>query len=188
GGIGGFGLSAADWLAGRGARRLALVTRRGMSDAETDLAIAAWNMRGIAASLHACDVTDPKAVETLLAHLRQEAPVKGVVHAAMLLDDALLPNLTEERFRRVIDVKVRGAAILDKATRTDALDYFLMVSSATTMIGNPGQANYVAANGYLEGLARARRSEGLPGLAVAFGAISDKGYLARNDEVGDLLA
>lgn len=188
GGIGGFGLSAADWLAGRGARRLALVTRRGMSDAETDAAIAAWNRRGIAASLHACDVTDPKAVETLLADLRQEAPVKGVVHAAMLLDDALLPNLTEERFRRVIDVKVRGAAILDNATRTDALDYFLMFSSATTMIGNPGQANYVAANGYLEGLARARRSEGLPGLAVAFGAISDKGYLARNDEVGDLLA
>ncbi|UDF30711.1 UNVERIFIED_ORG: SDR family NAD(P)-dependent oxidoreductase [Roseateles sp. XES5] len=188
GGIGGFGLSAADWLAARGARRLALVTRRGTSDAETDAAIAAWKTRGIAASLHACDVTDAKAVDALLADLRKEAPVKGLVHAAMVLDDALLPNLTEERFRRVIDVKARGAAILDKATRKDALDYFLMFSSATTLIGNPGQGNYVAANGYLEGLARARRAEGLPGLAVAFGAISDRGYLARNDDVGDLLA
>ncbi|WLR93289.1 SDR family NAD(P)-dependent oxidoreductase [Shinella zoogloeoides] len=188
GGIGGFGLSAADWLAARGARRLALVTRRGTSDAETDAAIAAWKKRGISASLHACDVTDAKAVDTLLAGLRRQAPVKGVVHAAMVLDDALLPNLTEERFRRVIDVKARGAAILDKATRKDKLDYFLMFSSATTMIGNPGQGNYVAANGYLEGLARARRAEGLAGLAVAFGAISDRGYLARNDEVGDLLA
>ncbi|WP_411033328.1 SDR family NAD(P)-dependent oxidoreductase [Shinella sp. BYT-45] len=188
GGIGGFGLSAADWLAARGARRLALVTRRGISDAETDAAVAAWRKRGVAASLHACDVTDPTAVDALLARLRKEAPIKGVVHAAMVLDDALLPNLTQERFRRVIDVKARGAAILDRATRKDRLDYFLMFSSATTLIGNPGQANYVAANGYLEGLARARRSQGLPALAVAFGAISDKGYLARNDEVGDLLA
>jgi len=188
GGIGGFGLAAADWLVAHGARRLALVTRRGIADAETETMLAAWAARGATASLHACDVTEPAAVEALLAELRAEAPIRGVVHAAMVLDDALLPNLTEERFRKVIDVKVRGAANLDRATRADRLDHFLLFSSATTLIGNPGQGNYVAANGYLGGLARRRRAEGLPALAVAFGAISDRGYLARNDEVGDLLA
>lgn len=78
--------------------------------------------------------------------------------------------------------------MLDRLTRSDDLDCFLLFSSATTLVGNPGQGNYVAANGYLEGLARARRAEGLPALAVGFGAIADAGYLARNAEVGDLLA
>ena len=188
GGIGGFGLSAAGWLVGRGARRIALVTRRGTGDAETEAAIARWQRRGVTASLHACDVTDAVALDALLAGLRADAPIRGIVHAAMVLDDALLSNLTEEHFHKVIAVKAQGAALLDRATRQDRLDYFLMFSSATTLIGNPGQGNYVAANGYLEGLARRRRQDGLPALAVAFGAISDRGYLARNDEVGDLLA
>jgi NAD(P)-dependent dehydrogenase (short-subunit alcohol dehydrogenase family)/acyl carrier protein len=187
GGIGGFGLAAANWLVERGARRLALVTRRGVADAETTALVAHWRDMGVTASLHACDVTSKSAVETLLRTLRAEAPIRGIIHAAMVLDDALMSNLTEARFRSVIDVKARGAANLDFASRTDPLDYFLLFSSATTMIGNPGQANYVAANGFLEGLARRRRAEGLPGLAVGFGAIADKGYLAGNDEVSEIL-
>ncbi|MFC3071887.1 type I polyketide synthase [Shinella pollutisoli] len=188
GGIGGFGLAAADWLVARGAKHLALVTRRGTADEETLAAVERWKALGAVASLHACDVTDAKSLDALLAGLRKEAPIAGVVHAAMVLDDALLPNLTEERFRKVIDVKARGADLIDRATRRDRLDYFLLFSSATTLVGNPGQGNYVAANGYLEGLARRRRAEGLPALAVAFGAISDKGYLSRNDDVNELLA
>lgn len=187
GGIGGFGLAAANWLVERGARRLALVTRRGVADAETSALVAHWRDMGVTASLHACDVTSKSAVDTLLRTLRAEAPIRGIIHAAMVLDDALMSNLTEARFRSVIDVKARGAANLDLASRTDPLDYFLLFSSATTMIGNPGQANYVAANGFLEGLARRRRAEGLPGLAVGFGAIADKGYLAGNDEVSEIL-
>jgi phthiocerol/phenolphthiocerol synthesis type-I polyketide synthase C len=188
GGIGGFGLAAADWLVSRGATRLALVTRRGIADAETNKVVARWSKSGVKASLHACDVTDERALDGLLSTLRAEAPIKGIIHAAMVLDDALLPNLTEERFRSVIDVKVRGADMLDRATRGDALDHFVLFSSATTLVGNPGQGNYVAANGYLEGLARRRRAEGLPALAVAFGAISDRGYLSRNDDVNELLS
>jgi phthiocerol/phenolphthiocerol synthesis type-I polyketide synthase C len=105
-----------------------------------------------------------------------------------VLNDALLSNLTPERNRPVIDVKVRGAEILSRLTAKDEIELFLLFSSATTMIGNTGQGNYVAANGYLEGLARTRRKAGLPALAVGFGAISDKGFLARNIEVNDLLA
>jgi acyl transferase domain-containing protein/NADPH:quinone reductase-like Zn-dependent oxidoreductase/acyl carrier protein len=188
GGIGGFGLSAADWLVSKGARRIALCSRRGIADAETKKAIADWAKRGVVTTLHACDITDAAAVETLLASLRAEGALKGVIHAAMVLDDALLANLTPERNRPVIEVKIRGAENLDRLTRDDKLELFLLFSSATTMLGNPGQANYVMANGYLEGLARARRAVGRPALAVGFGAIADKGFLARNIEVNDLLS
>ncbi|WP_026613278.1 type I polyketide synthase [Ensifer aridi] len=188
GGIGGFGLAAANWLIEKGARRIALCSRRGQPDAETGAAIERWQKAGVSASLHACDITDAAAVDTLLTTLRREAPLRSVVHAAMVLDDALICNLNRERNRPVIDTKAKGAAILDRLTRGDELDNFILFSSATTMVGNPGQANYVAANGYLEGLARARREEGLAGLAVGFGAIADAGYLTQNADVNDLLA
>ncbi|WP_341857991.1 type I polyketide synthase [Sinorhizobium medicae] len=188
GGIGGFGLVTANWLVERGARRIALCSRRGLPDAETRAMIERWQNDGVVASVHACDITDPAAVETLLDALRSEAPLRSVIHAAMVLDDALISNLNRERNRPVIDTKAKGAAILDRLTRGDRLDNFILFSSATTLVGNPGQANYVAANGYLEGLARARRQEGLAGLAVGFGAIADAGYLTQNAEVNDLLA
>ena len=188
GGIGGFGLAAADWLVSKGVRRIALCSRRGEADPETRKAMGDWAKRGVTATLHACDITDEVAVETLLAGLRAEGTLKGIIHAAMVLDDALLANLTPERSRPVIAVKVRGAEILDRLTRKDKLELFLLFSSATTMLGNPGQANYVMANGYLEGLARARRAEGRAALAVGFGAIADKGFLARSSEVNELLS
>ncbi len=188
GGIGGFGLVAANWLVEKGARRIALCSRRGVADAETKAAIARWQKLGVTASVHACDVTNREAATELLATLRAEAPIKGIVHAAMVLDDALISNLSRERNHPVIAVKAEGAGIVDALTRGDDLDLFLMFSSATTLVGNPGQSNYVAANGYLEGLARARRAAGLAGLAVGFGAIADTGYLAQNTDVNDLLS
>ncbi|WP_445344462.1 KR domain-containing protein [Aliirhizobium terrae] len=188
GGIGGFGLVAADWLVARGARRIALCSRRGIADEATIRALEKWARLGVAATLHACDITNDQSLSGLLTELRGAAPIKGVIHAAMVLDDALLTNLTDERNRPVVDVKVRGAELLDKLTRGDDLELFLLFSSATTMLGNPGQANYVIANGYLEGLARARRAAGLSALAVGFGAIADTGFLARNAEVNELLS
>jgi acyl transferase domain-containing protein/NADPH:quinone reductase-like Zn-dependent oxidoreductase/acyl carrier protein/short-subunit dehydrogenase len=188
GGIGGFGLVAADWLVARGAKRIALCSRRGIADEATIRALEKWARLGVAATLHACDITDEQSLSGMLTELRGAAPIKGVIHAAMVLDDALLTNLTDERNRPVVDVKVRGAELLDKLTRSDDLELFLLFSSATTMLGNPGQANYVMANGYLEGLARARRASGRAALAVGFGAIADTGFLARNAEVNELLS
>lgn len=188
GGIGGFGLAAANWLAKRGATHVALATRRGVADEETLAAMAAWKAAGVASSVHACDIASEASAGELLARLRAIGPLRGVLHAAMVLDDALISNLDRARNRPVIDVKASGAAVLDRLTRTDDLALFLLFSSATTMIGNPGQGNYVAANGYLEGLARARRAAGLPGLAIGFGAIADTGFLARNTGVNDILS
>lgn len=188
GGVGGFGLAAAEWLAARGATHIALCTRRGVADEETHAAMQKWTAAGIASSVHACDVCDETQLENLLRALRSLGPLKGIVHAAMVLEDGLISNLNRDRNRAVIEVKADGASNLDRLTRTDELDMFLLFSSATTMIGNIGQANYVAANGYLEGLARSRRAAGLPALAIGFGAIADTGFLSRNAEVGDILA
>jgi acyl transferase domain-containing protein/NADPH:quinone reductase-like Zn-dependent oxidoreductase/acyl carrier protein/NADP-dependent 3-hydroxy acid dehydrogenase YdfG len=188
GGIGGFGLATAHWLVEKGARKIALCSRRGVADDDTTAAIAKWAAQGVKTSLHACDITDEAAVTGMLEAVRASGPLKTVVHAAMVLDDALIENLTEERVRAVVAPKARAAAIFDRLTRQDALDHFILFSSATTLVGNPGQANYVAANGYLEGLARARRHAGRPALAVGFGAISDTGFLARNSDVNDLLS
>ena len=89
-------------------------------------------------------------------------PLKGVFHAAMVIDDALMANLDPERMDRVLIPKVKGAWNLHELTRKLPLDYFMLYSSITTYIGNPGQANYVAGNAWLEGLAVLRRAEGLP--------------------------
>ena len=177
GGTRGFGLATSEWLVERGCRRLALVSLHGeLSE------IARWRRLGVVVSTHACDVTSGEDLDRMLAQLRTEAPLSGIVHAAMQLDDALLVNLNHERNKAVIDTKARGAQLLHKLTQQDPIEEFIMFSSMTTLIGNPGQANYVAANGYLEGLARARRQSNLPALAVGFSAISDVGYLTTDEE------
>ena len=125
----------------------------------------------------------------LLADLaRTMPPLAGVMHAAMVLDDAIVANLDEALFLKVLRPKVAGAENLDNLTRGQLLDYFVLFSSATTIIGNPGQGAYVAANGFLEGLARQRHSSGLPALAVSWGGIADVGVLARHGATRDSLA
>jgi acyl transferase domain-containing protein/NADPH:quinone reductase-like Zn-dependent oxidoreductase/acyl carrier protein len=189
GGFGGFGAALIRRLAGMGAGRIDVLSRRGATTPEAAALIEEMAARGVTIVGHACDATDEAAVSAALDAVRAEAgSIGGVFHTAMVLHDTLMANLTRDQLDAVLAPKVRGAELLDRLTRDDRLRQFVMFSSATTLVGNPGQANYVAANGYLEGLAARRRVQGRPALAVAWGAISDAGYLARNAEVGDKLA
>ena len=189
GGCGGFGLATAGWLAECGARHLVLVGRSGAASPEAREALASLAARGVNVHAEALDVADAAAVEKLIRNIGDTLPpLAGVFHAAMVLDDALIANLDAERLKKVLAPKVTGAENLDRLTRDLPLDYFVLFSSATTAIGNPGQGSYVAANGFLEGLARQRRAAGLPALAVAWGGIEDVGLLARNRLVKDMLA
>ena len=189
GGCGGFGLATARWLAERGARHLVLAGRSGAASPEAREALASLAASGVNVHAEALDVADAAAVEKLIRKIgRTLPPLAGVFHAAMVLDDALIANLDAERLKKVLAPKVTGAENLDRLTRDLPLDYFVLFSSATTAIGNPGQGSYVAANGFLEGLARQRRAAGRPALAVAFGGIEDVGLLARNRLVKDMLA
>src|SRR5258708_39615273 len=101
------------------------------------------------------------------------APLRGIIHCAAVIQDSSLVNMTEANFHEVLRPKIAGAWNLHHQTLDRELDFFIMYSSATTLFGNEGQANYVAANLYLEALADYRRGLGLPALAVAWGAVGE---------------
>jgi len=184
GGTRGFGLATACWLVRKGARHLVLLSRRGATDQEGAASLAALRAEGVQVHTVACDVSDRTALDAVLQKLRAELPpLRGIVHAAMVIDDGLVRSLDAERIRKVLAPKVLGARHLDALTRDDPLEFLVFYSSATTLFGNPGQASYVAANRYLEVLAAQRRAAGLPALAVCWGAIDDVGYLARHTDI-----
>jgi acyl transferase domain-containing protein/NADPH:quinone reductase-like Zn-dependent oxidoreductase/acyl carrier protein len=188
GGLGGFGLKTAQWLASKGARHLVLISRSGPVSAETITAVATLKEQGIKVLAQACDVTNQSALASLFETIAATMPpLRGVVHAAVVIDDALARNTTPEQLANVFKPKILGARHLHDLTQELPLDFFVMYSSATTLFGNPGQGAYVAANAYLEALAQARRSAGLTALCVGWGAIDDVGFLARNQKIKDAL-
>ena len=184
GGIGGFGLESARWLAGLGAGHLVLLGRRGLATPGIAEAVAELEALGAQVHVYACDVTQREQLAAVMAEVRHDLPpLRGVLHAAMVLDDALIRNLDAERFRAVLAPKAQGAWNLHQLTLDLPLDFFILYSSATTYIGNPGQANYVAANLFLESLAALRRADGLAATCASWGAIGDVGYLSRHTAV-----
>jgi acyl transferase domain-containing protein/NADPH:quinone reductase-like Zn-dependent oxidoreductase/acyl carrier protein len=183
GGTGGFGLAVAQWLVNRGACHLVLMARRGVPT-ESARAIAALTEAGASVTVAQADVTREQDVERVLADIaRTEWPLRGVVHAAMVLDDGLLHELDETRMRRVMWPKVAGAWNLHRHTRDLPLDMFVMFSSFSAIIGTGRQGNYVAANTFLDALAHHRHFLGLPALSVDWGVVSDTGYVSRNTEL-----
>ncbi|MDJ1134262.1 type I polyketide synthase [Streptomyces iconiensis] len=181
GGTGGFGAATAQWLADLGARHVALVSRRGAQAPEAEHVLATLTARGVTATAYAADVTDLDAMREVVATIDATGhPLRGAVHCAMHLDDALFTELSGERIAAVMAPKITGAAVLDLLLRERECDLFLMYSSETATLGNVKQTPYAAGNLYLEALVRRRRQEGKAGLAIAWGAIADVGYVARN--------
>ncbi|WP_051180260.1 type I polyketide synthase [Nocardia concava] len=170
GGTGGLGaLLARHLVTAHGVDRLLLVSRRGeQADGATELA-AELSGYGAHVRIAACDVTDRDALRNLLADLPGEHPLTAVVHAAGVLADSTFDGLTTDRIDQVFAPKAEAAWHLHELTRELNLSAFVMFSSIAGMIGSAGQANYVAANGFLDALALRRRAEGLPGLALAWG-------------------
>ena len=188
GGVGGFGLESAYRLAEWGAGNLVLLSRSGMDSPGAATAIEQLEALGCKVQITACDITDRDQLGRVFSNIQRNLPpVKGVIHAAMVLDDGLIQNLDQDRFLKPMYPKIDGAWNLHNLTKDLPLDFFVLYSSATTFIGNPGQANYVAANMYLEALAAYRRLHGMPATSVSWGAIADVGFLARNDTVMDSL-
>ena len=189
GGISGFGFAAARWLAERGAGSIALVGRRGRDTPGAAGRIAELRELGAEVCVYAGDVGDPAALAAVLTRIRRaQPPLRGVVHAASTIGDALATDLAEADIAAIVRPKLGGALALDRLTRDDAIELFVLFSSATTVLGAPGQGAYVAANHALEALARQRQAEGLPALAIAWGPIEDAGYLAERPETREALA
>ncbi|MGO4171791.1 SDR family NAD(P)-dependent oxidoreductase [Bosea sp. TAF32] len=188
GGTAGLGFATAHWLARKGASHVALLSRRGEVDKDLAPRLAEMRAGGTRVVVEALDVCDGPAVAATVERLaREHGPVRGVIHTAVHLDDGLIANLSLERLQAVLRTKVDGVINLSKATQDEPLDFFVAYSSATTLIGSPGQGAYVAANGFLEGFMRGRRRQGKPGLAIGWGAISDVGLIARDKQLGQRL-
>ncbi|WP_342778246.1 type I polyketide synthase [Streptomyces botrytidirepellens] len=184
GGTGALGAHVARWLAERGTEHLLLMSRRGPGapgapELETELTAL-----GARVTVVACDVADRAELEAVLAAVPAEFPLTGVVHAAGVLDDAMLDGLTPERFEGVFQSKVAPALLLDELTADRDLSVFALFSSVAGAVGNLGQANYAAANAVLDALALRRRSRGLPATSIAWGAWSGDGMAARARHAG----
>ena len=183
GGFGGFGLETATWLAKRGARYLALVGRRGAAAEHAKAAVQSLESQGVNVLAIAADMSDERQVEETLAQVaNQFPPLKGVFHAAGILDDAPIAELNPDRIATVMKAKALSAWYLHTHTLKSQLDHFVLFSSVSSLIGNARQASYVAANTFLDALAHHRSAAGLAGVSVNWGAIAT-GMATENDDV-----
>jgi polyketide synthase 7 len=146
-----------------------LVSRTGARAAGVAELVAGLQEAGAQVSVVSCDVAEPEATSAMLAQIPAQYPLRGVVHAAGVLDDGLISSLTPDRVDAVLRAKVDGAWNLHELTRHLDLSAFVVFSSMAGIVGTPGQANYAAANSFLDGLAAYRRAHGLPGLSLAWG-------------------
>ena len=186
GGLGDLGLLVAAWMAEHGAGHLVLAGRRGITSAAEEK-IRAISQTGAIVSVFQTDISDPKQLARMLAELEQTLPpLHGIIHAAGVLDDGVLTEQTPERYAKVLAPKLDGAWQLHCQTLSLPLDFFIMFSSATSLLGSVGQSNHVSANAFLDALAYNRLAQGLPALSINWGAWSEIGYAARV-QAGDFL-
>ncbi len=183
GGLGAFGLEAARWLVARGAGRVVLLGRSAPS-VHAEKVLEELRATGTATiRVIQADVTDRAALAAALDEIRPEGPLRGVIHAAGVLEDAIAARLDGDRLWSVMAPKVLGAWNLHALTTGESLDFFVLCASVAGLLGAPGQASYSAANSFLDALSHHRRSLGLPALSVDWGPFSDGGMATRTRAV-----
>jgi acyl transferase domain-containing protein/NADPH:quinone reductase-like Zn-dependent oxidoreductase/NADP-dependent 3-hydroxy acid dehydrogenase YdfG/acyl carrier protein len=175
GGLGALGLLVARWLVSEGARHLVLTSRRA-PDAKIRAVLDELAAEGAEITVALGDVADAGDVARILT--QTTAPLRGIIHAAGLLDDGMIADLDVGAFERVMAPKVKGTWNLHQATRTLNLDFFVLFSSVAAIIGNLGQANYAAANAFMDGFAAFRRRQGLAATSINWGPWAEVGMAA----------
>ena len=189
GGLGGLGLVMAEWLAAQGAGHIVLLSRHAPTP-ETQSKLDALEQQGATLTVRSADVTDRAALAGAIAEITENdkypGSLKGIIHAAGTLDDALIQQMDWPQFQRTLAPKVSGAWNLHTLTQAHKLDFFILFSSAAALLGSPGQANHATANAFLDGLARYRHQAGLPALSINWGAWSTVGSALRYQQQGEL--
>lgn len=178
GGLGGLGITCAQWLASLGARSIVLLGRRAPSDGVA-AQIDAMRSAGVTVTVAACDISIASDVEAVLSQIAATLPpLRGILHAAGVVDDGMLPEQTLQRFGRVMAPKVRGTWNLHRFTAALPIDFFVMFSSGASLLGSPGQSNYAAANSFLDAMAYVRQAQGRHAVSINWGSWSDVGMAA----------
>ncbi|MBE8987608.1 type I polyketide synthase [Nostoc sp. LEGE 12450] len=179
GGLGGLGLKLAEWMVEQGARHLVLVGRTDATDAIRK-AVNQLEHSGAKVLVAKGDVSQHRDVSNILEKIAESMPpLRGIIHAAGVLDDGMLRQQDWERFTKVMAPKIQGAWNLHILTQNLPLDFFVMFSSVASLLGSPGQGNYAAANAFLDALAHYRYAQGLPALAINWSTWAEVGMAAN---------
>lgn len=179
GGLGTLGLHTAEWMVSKGAKHLVLISRRQPAE-QAQKTIERLEQAGASIHVLCADISSEQDVGKILEQVQTSLPpLRGVIHAAGVLDDGMMQQMSWERFTQVMAPKVKGAWYLHQLTQQRSLDFFVCFSSMASLLGSPGQANYAAANAFMDGLADYRRRMGLPGLSINWGAWSQGGMATR---------
>ncbi len=188
GGFSGLGLECSKWLVKKGVRSLAIISRSGAKTEKAQKFIAEMTSRGVVVYEEKADIADEKSIKSIIEKIKKtKSPIRGIIHSAMVLDDAILADMTHERFMKAVRPKVMGAWNLHNLTLDQPVDFFASFSSISGEYGALAQSNYAAANVFLDILSYYRQANGLPGITVSWGVITDVGFVARNEKVSSIL-
>ncbi|MFF3226199.1 SDR family NAD(P)-dependent oxidoreductase [Nocardia suismassiliense] len=191
GGFGAFGLATARWLVRAGARHLVLVGRRGAAGADAERQLAEFVAAGVEVVEERVDIAQYDAVTALIARVAsRDVPLRGVFHAAGIVDNTPVESLTAERIEQVFAGKLDGARNLDGAVRTAGieLDHFVLWSSVSAVLGGFPQVAYAAANAALQAFAHQRRRRGEPALCLDWGSMAGGGMAEADSDTVRYLA
>ncbi len=185
GGASGFGLGVANWMTTKGCRNIVLLSRSGTKTDEEAATVQHMRDKGVNVMMAMGSVDNEQDMDRIFKEIKKTMPpLKGVQHAAMVLDDGSIPEITPERYMRVFKPKAVGCWLLHEATKDMDLDHFVSYSSISAIYGNPGQVSYVGANSFLDNFSHWRRAQGLAACTINWGVIGDVGFVARSGKVG----
>lgn len=185
GGASGFGLELAKWMAQKGARHLALVSRSGPKSDYDRGWIEQLHKDGVNVMIEKLDLSSSKEVQTVVDKVNKVAPLAGIMHGAAVLQDSTIQKMDKALFEKVFVPKAMGAWNLHIASETLDLDFFISLSSISAVFGLPGQANYSSANNFLDKLVAYRRTKGLHAQSVNLGVLGQ--YAGMSKEGGNVL-
>ena len=185
--LGGLGRSLSSWMIERGARHLAFMGRSGALSKSAASLITSIEAQGVDVNVIKSDVTVKADVENVVSQTDSRYPIRGILNAAMVLDDGIFQNMTIDSWNMAVKPKVQGSQNLHEVFQNTELDFFVMTSSVSGTLGTPGQSNYAAANAYMDSLARHRRMQGLPAVSLVLPMVLGVGYIAEHSELEESL-
>ncbi|KAH9209743.1 putative polyketide synthase [Leptodontidium sp. 2 PMI_412] len=185
--LGGLGRSLTSWMMESGARRFIFLSRSGTDTLSAAKLVKDIKENGADVQVIRGDATSRNDVVRAVQGVSPQHPIKGVVHAAMVLRDGIFQSMTFDNWKASVQPKVLGAANLHSVLSNEALDFFIMTSSVSGILGNPTQSNYAAANSYLDSLARHRRAANKAAISVILPMILGVGVVAENKQLEGML-